>query len=89
MSTATFRTSRVEQHTAPHGSVRADLDEESREWLRDLRSDGAVKDQALARLHALLLRAARFEVAPAASGAARTCAATSSTTSRSRPPTTP
>ena len=39
-----------------------DLDEESREWLRTLRSDGLVKDQALARLHGLLLRAARFEV---------------------------
>jgi RNA polymerase sigma-70 factor, ECF subfamily len=39
------------------------LDEVSRTWLRDLRSDGAVKEQAVARLHALLLRAARFEVA--------------------------
>jgi RNA polymerase sigma-70 factor, ECF subfamily len=39
------------------------LDSESREWLRDLRADGAVKDEALARLHALLVRAARFEVA--------------------------
>jgi RNA polymerase sigma-70 factor, ECF subfamily len=39
------------------------LDPESREWLRCLRADGAVKDDAVARLHALLLRAARFEVA--------------------------
>jgi RNA polymerase sigma-70 factor (ECF subfamily) len=39
------------------------LDEESREWLRCLRADGPVKDEAIARLHALLLRAARFEVA--------------------------
>jgi RNA polymerase sigma-70 factor, ECF subfamily len=39
------------------------LDEESREWLRDLRAEGAVYDDAVARLHALLLRAARFEVA--------------------------
>ena len=39
------------------------LDEESRDWLRDLRAEGAARDQALARLHALLLRAARFEVA--------------------------
>lgn len=39
------------------------LDTESREWLRDLRSDGAAKDRAVARLHALLVRAARFEVA--------------------------
>jgi RNA polymerase sigma-70 factor (ECF subfamily) len=41
----------------------AGLDDESREWLRDLRSEGATKDQAVARLHALLVRAARFEVA--------------------------
>lgn len=39
------------------------FDDESREWLRDLRSDGASKDRAVAQLHALLLRAARFEVA--------------------------
>ena len=38
-------------------------DADSREWLRDLRASGAVRDQAIARLHALLLRAARFEVA--------------------------
>lgn len=41
----------------------AGLDEESRKWLRDLRADGATRDQALVRLHQLLLRAARFEVA--------------------------
>ncbi len=39
------------------------LDEESRRWLDDLRGEGATKDGAVARLHALLLRAARFEVA--------------------------
>ncbi len=39
------------------------VDDESREWLRTLRTDGAVRDEAVARLHALLLRAARFEVA--------------------------
>ena len=39
------------------------LDEESRRWLDDLRGDGATKDDAVARLHALLVRAARFEVA--------------------------
>jgi RNA polymerase sigma-70 factor (ECF subfamily) len=39
------------------------LDEESREWLRTLRAGGAEHDAAVARLHALLLRAARFEVA--------------------------
>ena len=39
------------------------LDAESREWLRCLCADGASRDDAVARLHALLLRAARFEVA--------------------------
>jgi RNA polymerase sigma-70 factor (ECF subfamily) len=38
-------------------------DAESREWLASLRATGAVHDDAVARLHALLLRAARFEVA--------------------------
>jgi RNA polymerase sigma-70 factor, ECF subfamily len=41
----------------------AHCDAESREWLRCLRSGGAVRDDAIARLHALLVRAARFEVA--------------------------
>jgi len=36
--------------------------EESRRWLDELRADGATKDAAVARLHALLVRAARFEV---------------------------
>jgi len=40
----------------------ATLDEESRAWLRELRSTGRERDDAVARLHALLLRAARFEV---------------------------
>jgi RNA polymerase sigma-70 factor (ECF subfamily) len=39
------------------------LDPDSREWLRGLRADGAVREDAVARLHGLLLRAARFEVA--------------------------
>jgi RNA polymerase sigma-70 factor (ECF subfamily) len=38
------------------------LDEESREWLRCLRAEGHVREAAVARLHALLVRAARFEV---------------------------
>ena len=38
-------------------------DAESREWLRSLRAAGTERDEAIARLHALLLRAARFEVA--------------------------
>lgn len=38
-------------------------DAESREWLRGLHADGTTRDETIARLHALLLRAARFEVA--------------------------
>ena len=37
--------------------------DETREWLDDLRSPGQARESAVARLHALLLRAARFEVA--------------------------
>ena len=39
------------------------LDAESREWLQSLRATDAIGEDAIARLHALLLRAARFEVA--------------------------
>src|SRR5215212_7700269 len=39
------------------------LDAESREWLRSLRAEDDSREEAVARLHALLLRAARFEVA--------------------------
>jgi RNA polymerase sigma-70 factor (ECF subfamily) len=49
-------------HQATPTGARA-LDEESRAWLRDLRADGSAKQQAVASLHALLLRAARFEAA--------------------------
>ncbi len=38
------------------------LDSDSRRWLEDLGRVGHARDQAVARLHALLLRAARFEV---------------------------
>jgi RNA polymerase sigma-70 factor, ECF subfamily len=37
------------------------LDRESAEWLRDLRGNGGAREQAVARLHALLLRVARGE----------------------------
>ena len=43
-----------------HRSARSD---DSRAWLESLRSDGPVHEEAVARLHELLLRAARFEVA--------------------------
>jgi RNA polymerase sigma-70 factor (ECF subfamily) len=39
------------------------LDTESRDWLDALRADGVRREEAIARLHALLLRAARFEAA--------------------------
>jgi RNA polymerase sigma-70 factor, ECF subfamily len=44
-------------------AIAPSMDVASREWLRTLRADGATRDEALARLHALLLRAARFEAA--------------------------
>ena len=48
--------------TEPKAVLPPELDEESRAWLRDLRADDGSRDAAVARLHALLLRAARFEV---------------------------
>jgi RNA polymerase sigma-70 factor, ECF subfamily len=52
----------IAQHvTAPPWAARA-LDEESRAWLRDLRAKGSTRDDAVARLHGLLVRAARFEI---------------------------
>src|SRR5215217_544757 len=44
-------------------AIAAPIDDASREWLRALRADGATRDEAIERLHALLLRAARFEAA--------------------------
>ena len=41
--------------------IATSLDAESRAWLRDLRAEGSTRDDAVTRLHALLLRAARFE----------------------------
>ena len=38
------------------------LDSDSRNWLDSLRAEGHVREEAVAELHALLLRAARFEV---------------------------
>jgi len=38
------------------------LDSDSQAWLEALRAEGATREQAVARLHALLLRATRFEV---------------------------
>jgi RNA polymerase sigma-70 factor (ECF subfamily) len=47
----------------PESSVRPAIDPESRRWLDDLGATGVTSDAAVARLHELLLRAARFEVA--------------------------
>jgi RNA polymerase sigma-70 factor (ECF subfamily) len=47
--------------TANDAPVVTFLDRETRDWLTRLRSDGPVRDEAVADLHALLLRAARFE----------------------------
>ena len=54
--------------TLPHprdghaASPSGTLDEDSRRWLQDLTGDGRAHDDAVRRLHELLLRAARFEV---------------------------
>jgi RNA polymerase sigma-70 factor, ECF subfamily len=53
----------VERAVGSTVSVTQPLDAESREWLRSLRADGREHDEAVAKLHALLLRAARFECA--------------------------
>jgi RNA polymerase sigma-70 factor (ECF subfamily) len=63
MYAATVRTADSMQHVTHHDARARSLDEDSRDWLRDLRADGSVKQEAVARLHALLLRAARFETA--------------------------
>ena len=46
-----------------HTTGRPAVDDESRAWLAGLRGHGPARDDALRRLHALLLGAARFEVA--------------------------
>jgi RNA polymerase sigma-70 factor, ECF subfamily len=48
---------------SPSRDSRGSLDSDSKTWLESLASDGHVREEAIARLHALLLRAARFEVA--------------------------
>jgi RNA polymerase sigma-70 factor (ECF subfamily) len=66
MSVPSAATVRAVEPTIPlptHAGALASPDAESREWLRGLRAEGATRDEAIARLHGLLLRAARFEVA--------------------------
>ena len=64
-SAVTVGARQVESSASPSAPVDASplLDPESREWLRGLRAHGREHDDAVARLHALLLRAARFECA--------------------------
>jgi RNA polymerase sigma-70 factor, ECF subfamily len=54
---------RTVPQAAGEAEATAPLDAESRHWLEQLRSRGLEYDEAVARLHALLLRAALFEVA--------------------------
>jgi RNA polymerase sigma-70 factor (ECF subfamily) len=66
MSAATAASVASVERIAPPAATAAStphLDAESREWLRCLQGEGAIRDDAMTRLHALLLRAARFEVA--------------------------
>ena len=61
------------------------LDPESREWLRSLRADGPrPRDEAVARLHACSCSAPRGSRSRDGGRRCRTCAATTSTTSRSQ-----
>ena len=62
-STASVRTVEPRIPLPARADAPAGRDSESPEWLRALRAEGATRDEAIARLHALLLRAARFEVA--------------------------
>ena len=49
--------------TVTEAGTRVLLDSESHAWLDDLRAEGERRDEAVARLRALLVRAARFEIA--------------------------
>ena len=51
------------QEAAPPAAAGDPLDSESRRWLDELSATGPTHDDAVLRLHALLLRAARYEVA--------------------------
>jgi RNA polymerase sigma-70 factor, ECF subfamily len=65
-ATATVTRGQMESAAAPLSPgprTTGPVDADSRAWIRSLRATGAERDDAVARLHALLLRAARFEVA--------------------------
>jgi RNA polymerase sigma-70 factor, ECF subfamily len=63
MSAAEAATVGLVEPLAPPVAPAPAVDAESREWLQSLRAESSTRDHAIARLHALLLRAARFEVA--------------------------
>jgi RNA polymerase sigma-70 factor (ECF subfamily) len=63
VSGVTVGVRQVDSTTSPSAEAASLLDPESREWLRCLRGHGREHDEAVARLHTLLLRAARFECA--------------------------
>lgn len=46
----------------PRPTASSDLSSDSRRWVEELSGEGGVREDAVARLHALLLRAAGFEV---------------------------
>src|SRR5215211_3351899 len=55
--------SRATSSSPPDGNAsEVARDEDSQEWIEALSSEGSIRDEAIARLHALLMRAARFEV---------------------------
>jgi RNA polymerase sigma-70 factor, ECF subfamily len=47
----------------PRAHASVDGDRDSRIWLRDLRGDGRPREEAVTRLHELLLRGARYTIA--------------------------
>jgi RNA polymerase sigma-70 factor (ECF subfamily) len=63
VSTSIDRGTGRSQRAATAPRVARAQDSDSREWLCALRADGQARNEAVAHLHALLLRAARFEVA--------------------------
>ncbi len=68
MSTSIDRGTDHSKQAATALRIARSPDLDSRDWLRSLRADGETRNEAVARLHALLLRAARFEVARRRSG---------------------
>ena len=60
---ATVSAVQAAESTRPAATGAPTPDAESSRWLAELRASGPVHDDAVGRLHTLLLRAARFEVA--------------------------